>query len=1849
MSKKFYSLFLTLLTALLCFGAGNAWGETQVLSEGFEGSDFDSKWERREYNTSSTQVYSSAAYGGSSYGFRFYYNTTPPQYLISKSELSIPAGAEVKVSLYYRGSGSSYNETFHVGYSTTDNQTASFVWSDEISDKSTTWKEYTNEDFPSETKYIAFKYTANDQYYLYIDDIVVSYTIPSCPKPALSLDETDVNSATFSWTQGGTEEQWQYLYLPAATTLTDSHWDAATLTNSKSATISGLTSGSKYTFYVRSYCSAGDQSKPASITFRADCSKVSIPAEGWTYGFETADGASAGSIPNCWIGLAPIGVNYPTISSSYVKEGSYKLQFQGKSADAPQYIVLPEFEVPVQNLKLTFWYRRDGDYSYTSKPQVGYFTTNDPEVNSEFVSLSTAGSISTTYTSYTVDFKDAPATAKRIAIKFTGGTYTSYTGGLFVDNIKVESTQDCGKPATPTYSDLTGSSVTISWTANEGVTDYKYINVDRTANPTYVLDWENDATAISATSVGLTSLTDGHNYEFYVMCACGTVASDACEYTPLSCPTVTGVTLSNQVWNGVTVNWTTSATTNCDVQYKIGEGVWTEYESNISATSKSFSGLVPGTEYSFRVKPHCSADGWVSPALPYTPVCPTPSALTLSEETYNSVKVSWDAIDGVNTWNLAYKSADDLGWTNVNGITDLFYTIPGMTTNSEYTIQVSTECGGEPYSETTYTPVYAAPTSVLVSAQDLGGDASWAPVEGATGYQYIVVLKDAAQDWSTPATGTTVSSGYVHADPVLSGLHAKTAYDFYVKAVFAGGTSAATKKSFTTSSHAPNTPTVADGDITSSSAVATWTLPAACQAAQCQWICKLTSAGAPAVDDAAWSAPTTEFTANISGLDAYTDYTVYVRAYYEDGIYSSNATKAFKTKCGTETLPYSYDFGTSYPSTLSACWKTTYTGSYNWGLDYNWSSTEGYNYFIKFQARASSSYYAILETPSIELSTEAILTFKWKNDYNIATELLISTDGGSTKSSIDEEVDADLSTTTGWANKSVDLSAYVGETVILYFKGTGRSANSKYISLDDINIAAKPCDAPTFTDADVETTATGATISCAADKWNLKYKKTADADIPENWTVITNITEATKAIAGDPDTEYEVKVQAVCSATRSSAWTDSQTFTPVNCPTPTTLEATAITHNSATISWSGDAKAIRYKKGTDSWTNETISPAAETFDLSGLTPESTYTVQVKADCEEGDNWSAELEFATKCAPITVTKVAPYEADFTGLTDEMPGCWEKSETTYPYVTSEELKFYANEANQTAILPAFSNDIATLVLKFKYKNYSSLSGYGKLQVGYIDNAGDFQAVGSTLANKATYFETEINFEGVTGAKNMAIRFLDNSNAVAYSYVKDVVVELAPTCYAPASIADATSITAEGATISWTASGHGETLYQWTVVEGSATPAWVDDDAHKVDATSKTLTGLNPQTNYTFYVRSYCGASDQSEVISKSFTTKCAAIPVADMPFEETFDGALGTCWRTYAATYYSVYVSSGELRTSAPKTTGNESVVVLPELAMPLNQLLVTFDYKGSNGTIEVGYVSNPEDKTSFVAVGSYTVASAYKKAATDFLSLGAVTGNVALRFKGNTGDGDFYVDNLHVAHGVALADADNNTATLAGLVGQTLEVTLGRTIYCDGDFNTLCLPFSLPTLAGTPLAGGELWSFRYGEVVGGELQIRIAPASSIEAGVPYLITFANGADIVNPTFTDVTITKSVGVSVGQTDDVQFIGILKPQAFVEEDKNNLFVASNGMLAWSNVGTGTALSNLRSFRGYFHTETAVSGTPVANNMPARIVKEEQTATGCENIQDNTVTIKIIENNQVVIIRNGVKYTVQGQVISK
>lgn len=256
------------------------------------------------------------------------------------------------------------------------------------------------------------------------------------------------------------------------------------------------------------------------------------------------------------------------------------------------------------------------------------------------------------------------------------------------------------------------------------------------------------------------------------------------------------------------------------------------------------------------------------------------------------------------------------------------------------------------------------------------------------------------------------------------------------------------------------------------------------------------------------------------------------------------------------------------------------------------------------------------------------------------------------------------------------------------------------------------------------------------------------------------------------------------------------------------------------------------------------------------------------------------------------------------------------------------------------------------------------------------------------------------------------------------------------------------------------------------------------------------------------------------------------------------------------------------------------------------------------------------------------------------------GNIAIRFKGNTGDGDFTIDNLRVATTLALADNTDNTATLSANLGKTLDVVIGRTFVCADYYNTICLPFSLSAaeLAASPIASEDLWAFKYAKVEGDELLIRIVETDHINAGEPYLIAWPAGDNIVNPLFKNVTITASAGTEKGE-DELKFVGTLKPETFDAHDNNKLFLYTNNTLYWWD---GDNESHLNSFRAFFTLTNAVNDNTSIKHLPARIVKEDKEATGVESIQPSAISSqKVLENDQVVIIRNGVKYTIQGQKI--
>ena len=97
----------------------------------------------------------------------------------------------------------------------------------------------------------------------------------------------------------------------------------------------------------------------------------------------------------------------------------------------------------------------------------------------------------------------------------------------------------------------------------------------------------------------------------------------------------------------------------------------------------------------------------------------------------------------------------------------------------------------------------------------------------------------------------------------------------------------------------------------------------------------------------------------------------------------------------------------------------------------------------------------------------------------------------------------------------------------------------------------------------------------------------------------------------------------------------------LNCPTPTLFTASAITANDATLSWQGTSPVSIIEYGPVGFTlgtGQIINPATSPFTLTGLMPNTSYTVYVKDSC--GSNLlstNATLNLTTPACPAVFTQ------------------------------------------------------------------------------------------------------------------------------------------------------------------------------------------------------------------------------------------------------------------------------------------------------------------------------------------------------------------------------------------------------------------------------------------------------------------------------------------------------------------------------------------------------------------------------------------------------------------------------------
>ncbi len=194
------------------------------------------------------------------------------------------------------------------------------------------------------------------------------------------------------------------------------------------------------------------------------------------------------------------------------------------------------------------------------------------------------------------------------------------------------------------------------------------------------------------------------------------------------------------------------------------------------------------------------------------------------------------------------------------------------------------------------------------------------------------------------------------------------------------------------------------------------------------------------------------------------------------------------------------------------------------------------------------------------------------------------------------------------------------------------------------------------------------------------------------------------------------------------------------------------------------------------------------------------------------------------------------------------------------------------------------------------------------------------------------------------------------------------------------------------------------------------------------------------------------------------------------------------------------------------------------------------------------------------------------------------------------------------------DADN-TQVIADNLGKTVSVELqGRTLYTDGSWNSLCLPFSISSdYTGTIFEGAEFLQLGKVELDGSTLKFNFYVANdvSIEAGEPCFVRWKDESntldDFENPRFKDVLIDAKAQaprtwygnaegkLAIEEGSILAFKGLYAPLSFKKAGDNTvLYLGDDNKLYYPN-----GKMTIGAFRAYFQLlGDLTAGEPDSSN---------------------------------------------------
>lgn len=489
----------------------------------------------------------------------------------------------------------------------------------------------------------------------HIDDIVVE-EIPNCLEPTgLAVFDIEEHSAKFTWS---VEEGSDYVYAVALASAGEPAEDAF-VAATDSMLISGLVDNTDYIVYLRRSC-AGSYSASISAAFHTLMAPATAPfaddfeagnnwmfingnlTNAWSYGEAAHNGegthaiyiSNDGGATNAYTNSSAVVVY--AVKTFILEEGVYTFRYDWKANGESSYDYLRVALIP-DSIELVAATSVPSGLSTTAFPAAWHAIPLDGGEKLNGV---------TEWQTVTASNLNVPAGAYKVVFLWKDDTSGGSQTPAAIDNFSI-SKITCLPVAELVVSDITASSATIAWTAQEGQEAWQIVY---SADPDFDLA-EADPIDVASNPYALADLLTDTLYNVYVRANCGdedgvSVWSQISFRTAKSCQMPDNLAAADITISSASISWNGYGQAGFNLRYI--HGIDTVVVPGVESPY-ALTDLEDATDYSVQVQVACDEENW-SEALLFTTL-QAPASIPYANDF--ETKNGWSFINSsyANAWS----------------------------------------------------------------------------------------------------------------------------------------------------------------------------------------------------------------------------------------------------------------------------------------------------------------------------------------------------------------------------------------------------------------------------------------------------------------------------------------------------------------------------------------------------------------------------------------------------------------------------------------------------------------------------------------------------------------------------------------------------------------------------------------------------------------------------------------------------------------------------------------------------------------------------------------------------------------------------------------------------------------------------------------------------------------------------------------------------------------------------------------------------------------------------------------------------------------------------------------------